>query len=114
LVSTNYLVKPIEGILGLVAYGLLFGLTIWQNRKNRALILGVLTVVMFAGFLFYAHLVEKQTPAWLLTTVAAFVILLGLSLLAFVVLDVFRWVSGKREPDARGNDPASNSGPGAK
>jgi len=114
LVSTNHLAEPVEGILGLVAYGLLFALTIWQNRRNRALILGVLTVGLFAGFLFYAHLVEKHTPAWLPTTVAAFIVLVGLSLLAFVLLDVFRWASGKREPDARGNDPSAKSGLEAK
>ena len=88
MVSTTHLAEPIEGILGLIVYGLLCALTIWQNRKNRALILGVLTVGMFAGFLFYVHLVEKHAPAWLLTTVAVFIVLLGLSLLAVVVLDV--------------------------
>jgi len=93
---------------------MLFAVTIRQNRKNRAVVLGVVTVGMFAGFLFYVHLVEKRSPTWLLTTVEAFIILMGLSLLAFVALDVFRWAVGKREPAARGKDQSAESGLGPK
>ena len=36
-------------------YGWLFASTIKQNFRNRGVVLGVLTVGMFAGFLFYAY-----------------------------------------------------------
>jgi hypothetical protein len=97
LVSTNHLAEPAALILGLVGYGWLFASTIKQNFRNRGVVLGALTVGMFAGFLFYAHLFERHSAPWLLTTVEAIIILMGLSLLAFVGLDVFRWASGKRE-----------------
>jgi hypothetical protein len=102
-----------EVIVGLIAYGLLFTATIRQNRKNRAVVLGVVTAEVFAGFLFYAYLVEKHAPTWLLATVEALIILTGLSILALVVRDVFRWATGKREPAAQGKDQSADSGLGS-
>jgi hypothetical protein len=110
MASMSQLAEPAKLILGLIAYGSLFVVTIRQNRKNRAVVLGVLTVGMFAGFLFYASLEGKHSSPWLLSTVEALIILMGLGVLAFVVWDVWRWVSGKREPVASGNDQAGGPG----
>ncbi len=114
MVSTSHLAESVELILGLVVYGWLFASTIRQNFRNRPAVLGVLTLGMFAGFLFYVHLVEKHTVPWLLMTVETVIILMGLSVLAVVALEVFPWTSGKREPTARGDDRTAKSGPGAK
>jgi hypothetical protein len=83
-------------VLTLVAYASLFTLTIRQNRKNRPLVLGVLTVATFMGFLFYAYLAGKHAARWMLASVETLVILTALSVLVLVVLDVFRWASAKR------------------
>jgi hypothetical protein len=104
--STNLIAESGRLILGLFAYGSLFVVTIRQNRKNRAVVLGVLTVGMFVGFLFYASLEGKHSSPWLVLIVEALIILLGLGVLTFIAMDVWRWVSGKREPVARGNDQA--------
>jgi peptidoglycan/LPS O-acetylase OafA/YrhL len=111
--SITQISEPIAVVLTLIAYGALFFLTIWQNRNNRALVLGVLTVVTFMGFLFYAYLAGKHSPPWTLAAVETLVILMGFSILAFVALDVFRWASGKREPAARGKDQTADSGLGS-
>jgi hypothetical protein len=108
--SMSQLAEPAKLILGLIAYGSLFVVTIRQNRKNRAIVLGVLTAGMFAGFLFYASLEGKHSPSWLLSTVETLIVLLGLGILAYVTLDVWRWASGKREPVARGNDQVGGHG----
>jgi 4-amino-4-deoxy-L-arabinose transferase-like glycosyltransferase len=97
-------------IAGLMAYGSLFIVTIRQNRKNRAVVLGVLTVGMFVGFLFYASLDAKHSPPWLLLIVEALIILMGLAVLAYVALDVWRWALGKREPVPSGNDQSGGHG----
>lgn len=101
-------------VLSLIAYGSLFAVTIRQNRKNRAVVLGVVTVGMFGGFLYYVHLAQKQTPPRLLATMEALLILTGVGVVVFVALDVFRWVSGKREPAAGRKDRTAESGPGTK
>ena len=88
--------EPVAVALTLVAYASIFVRTIRQNRKNRPLVLGVLTVATFMGFLFYAYLTGKHSPQWVLSTVETLIILMGLSVLAFVSLDVFRWASGRR------------------
>ncbi|HJX95630.1 MAG TPA: hypothetical protein VJ324_08440 [Candidatus Acidoferrum sp.] len=97
-------------ILGLIAYGSLFIVTIRQNRKNRGVVLGVLTVGMFAGFLYYVSLTEKHSPLWLLSTVELLIILLGLGVLAYVGLDVWRWASGKREHVVSRDEQAGGHG----
>ncbi|HXL23508.1 MAG TPA: hypothetical protein VOA78_13655 [Candidatus Dormibacteraeota bacterium] len=83
-------------VLTLVVYASLFALTIRQHRKNRPLVLGVVTVATFMGFLFYAYLAGKHAPQWMLASVETLIILTGLSVLALVALDVFRWASAKR------------------
>jgi Kef-type K+ transport system membrane component KefB len=83
-------------VLTLVVYASLFVLTILQNRKNRPLVLGVLTVATFMGFLLYAYLAGKHTSQWILAAVETLIILTGLSVLGLVLLDVFRWASGRR------------------
>jgi protein-S-isoprenylcysteine O-methyltransferase Ste14 len=96
-------------VISLVAYGWLFFSTIRQNRKNRGIVLGVVTVAMFGGFLFYAYLAEKHSPPWLLRTVEAVIISTGLSVIALVTRDVFRWVSARRQTAPRSNDRTAES-----
>ena len=110
MTSMSQLAEPAKLILGLIAYGSLFVVTIRQNRKNRPVVLGVLTVGMFVGLLFYANLEGKHSPPWLLLIVEALIILLGLGVLTYIALDVWRWASGKREPVASGNDQAGGHG----
>ena len=106
----SQLTEPIKLILGLVVYGSWFVVTIRRNRKNRPVVLSVLTVGMFGGFLFYASLDAKHSPTWLPLAVEAIIILLGLSVLAYVALDVWRWASGKREHVVNGNEHAGGHG----
>jgi len=114
VVSSDQISETARIIFSLVAYGSLFTLTIRLNRKNRGVVLGVFTVGMFAGFLYYVHLAQNHTRPWLLTTVEVVLILLGLSILAFVALDAFRWATGKREPAVPEKDRTAASGLGAK
>jgi hypothetical protein len=114
MISINQITEPAAVVLTVIGYGTLFFLTIWQNRKNRGLVLGVLTVVTFMGFLFYAYLVGRHSPQWMLGTVETLVILMGLSILALVALDIFRWASGKRDPVVREDNPTAGSHPGSK
>jgi 4-amino-4-deoxy-L-arabinose transferase-like glycosyltransferase len=111
--ASSQIAETARVIFSLIAYCSLFAFTIRQNRNNRGVVLGVVTVGMFAGFLYYAYLAEKHTRPWLLTTVEAVIILMGLSVLAFVALDVFRWATGKREPAAQGKDQSADSGLGS-
>jgi 4-amino-4-deoxy-L-arabinose transferase-like glycosyltransferase len=108
--SMSLLAEPAKLILGLIAYCSLFLVTIRQNRKNRAVVLGVLTVGMFAGFLFFASLEGKHSPLWLLLIVEALIILLGLGVLTYIASDVWRWASGKSKPIANGNERAGGHG----
>jgi cytochrome c biogenesis protein CcdA len=111
--SSSQIAETTRIILSLIAYGSLFTLTIRLYRKNRGVVLGVVTVGTFAGFLYYAQLAEKHTRPWLLTAVAAVVILMGLSALGLVTLDVFRWATGKQETAAPEKDGTAESGLGA-
>jgi hypothetical protein len=88
--------EPAAVALTLVVYAALFILTIRQNRENRPLVLGVLTVATFMGFLFYAYLAEKHPAQWILAAVETLIFLMGLSVLGLVSLDVVRWASGRR------------------
>jgi cytochrome c biogenesis protein CcdA len=112
--SSDQIAEIARVIFSLIAYGSLFTLTIRLNRKNRGVVLGVVTVGMFAGFLYYVHLAENHTRPWLLVTVGGVLILMGLGILAFVALDVFRWATGMREPAAPEKDRTADSGVGAK
>jgi hypothetical protein len=106
----SQLAEPAKLILGVIVYGSLFVSTIRHNRKNRALVLGVLTVGMFVGFLFYASLDTKQSPVWFRLTVESLIILLGLGVLVYVGSDVWRWASGKKETAASGNNQVGGHG----
>lgn len=110
MASMSRLAEPAQLILGLIAYGSLFVGTIRHNWKNRSVVLGVLTVGMFVGFLFYATLDAKHSLPGLRFTVEALIILLGLGVLTYVGLDVWRWASGKSESTANGNDRAGGHG----
>ena len=114
MASSGQIAETARVILSLIAYGSFFALTIRLNRKNRGVVLGVVTVGMFAGFLYYAHLAEKHTRPWLLATVEIVLILTGLSVLALVALDVFRWATGKRKPAVPERGRTADSGLGAK
>jgi hypothetical protein len=101
MASINQISEPAAVVLAVVAYASLFVSTIRLNRKNHPLVLGVVTVATFMGFLFYAHLAGKHAPQWALGSVETLIILTGLSVLALVALDVFRWVSTKRANESR-------------
>jgi hypothetical protein len=104
MASISQISEPAAVVLTLIAYASLFALTIRQSRKNRPLVLGVVTVATFMGFLFYAYLAGKHTPQWALASVETLIILTGLSVLLLVALDVFRWALAKRASPARGSD----------
>jgi hypothetical protein len=114
MISITQISEPVAVVLTLIAYGALFFVTIRQNRKNRGLVLGVGTVVTFMGFLFYAYLAGKHSPQWALATVETLIILLGLSILALVALDIFRWASGKHETVVHENNRVTRLDPGSK
>ena len=57
-------------IFSLVAYGSLFAVSIRQNRRNRAVVLGIVTVGICVAFLLLAT--SKYVPPWLVGTTAAF------------------------------------------
>jgi hypothetical protein len=84
-----------ELIFGLLAYGSLFAVTIRQYRENRAVVLGVLTVSAFFGFLLLASLSQKHAPFWLLASVAVITVLTGLVVLSFVAVGVWNWAMGR-------------------
>jgi len=86
----------LNAILASLAYGVLFFETVRQNRKNRPLVLGVCTVVMFAGCIGAGSLREQrrlQMVIWIAT------ISLGVVILFLVSWDTVRWVL--RENSAR-------------
>jgi cytochrome c biogenesis protein CcdA len=114
MVSASQAPGTTDIILGLFAYGSLFALTIRQNRKNRPVVLGVVTVSMFFGFLLFASLNQKHVPSWLLTLVVLVIILTGLFVLGFVAIDILNWAAEQRKPDAREKDPRAASKSGAK
>lgn len=110
MASMSRLAEPAQLILGLIGYGSLFVSTIRHNRKNRPVVLAVLTVGVFVGFLFYPSLNAKDSPHWLRFAVEALIILLGLGVLTYVGSDVWCWASGRGEPVTNGNERAGRHG----
>jgi peptidoglycan/LPS O-acetylase OafA/YrhL len=78
-------------VLGLLGYGSLFLVTVRQNKRNRPLVLGVLTVALFLSFLLIAVLSQKNASFWPVYFLTTFVIAMGICILLFVVQDVIRW-----------------------
>jgi hypothetical protein len=79
-------------ILRPVGYFVLFSLTLGQYRRNRAVVLGVATVMLFFGFLYYMTLVnDPRIPSWMGATVLGSVVAGGLLVIGFVIGDIFRW-----------------------
>src|SRR5438270_5784956 len=88
-----------RAVLALVGYSVLFGQIIRRNRMNRPVVLGVCTVIMFAGFLM---VVTLRGQPWLHAVVMTATIGLGICVLFFVGQDVARWAirQGSSEGDA--------------
>jgi len=79
-------------ILKVIGYAAFFALTIWQHRNNRAIVLGVVTVMVFLGFLSYAMLASNPgTPTWMTSTLFSVVVVAGVGVVGFVVGDAIRW-----------------------
>jgi FtsH-binding integral membrane protein len=99
-------------LCGITGYGVLFARTIRENRKNRGVVLGVITVCMFLGFLFLVYLTERHAASWLVDFVLTVTILTGVSVLSLVGLDVVRWMhrNGKSGLNEKDDKPLSASG----
>jgi thiamine transporter ThiT len=109
MISANLTPQTWEVVGGLITYGSLFAVTIRQNRKNRPVVLGVFTVSVFAGFLFFASLDRQHTPGWVLSLVALITVMAALCVLTFVVLDVVRWAKGKHNTADNETDQQSTA-----
>jgi hypothetical protein len=99
-----------EVVLGLLLFLGLFSLTIWLYRKNRTIMLGVVTVSTFFGLLLCAMLYARHAPHWIVVTTGLLTFLTGLSVLGFVAFDVFRWAREKTTPTANDSPAASKLG----
>jgi hypothetical protein len=77
----------------LFVYGSLFFNAIKHNRKNRPIVLGVVTAALFGAFLFLGWLNQTQAPPWLVGIVIMLVMLTASSVLALVAMDVVRWAT---------------------
>ena len=97
-------------LCGLAGYGVLFARTIRQNRKDRSIVLGVVTVSMFGGFLFLVYLTQRHAAAWLVSSVLAVTILTGVCVLLLVSLDVAQWMrrKGSSELNEKHDKPATS------
>jgi hypothetical protein len=65
--------------------------TIRENRKNRPVVLGALTVALFLGFLLIAEFSSNSHLRWLVDLLIATVIGAGICILLLVAQDVVRW-----------------------
>jgi protein-S-isoprenylcysteine O-methyltransferase Ste14 len=99
-------------IFSLVAYGSLFAVSIRQNRRNRAVVLGIVTVGICVAFLLLAT--SKYVPPWLVGTTAALTVLAGLGILVFIAIDVMRWASVARASPGHGKNRDAGSDAGGK
>src|SRR5437660_8759987 len=95
-----------RAVLALVGYSVLFGQIIRRNRMNRPLVLGVCTVVMFAGFLI---VVTLRGQPWLHAVVTIATIGLGIVVLFFVGQDVVRWTSHQEPSEGGANAKRSEA-----
>jgi hypothetical protein len=99
-------------LFGVAGYGVLFARTIRENRKNRGVVLGVITVCTFLGFLLLVYLTERHAASWLVSFVRMVTILIGVSVLFLIGLDVVRWMhrNGRSELNEKDDKPVSASG----
>jgi predicted MFS family arabinose efflux permease len=81
----------VQALLAVLFYGSLFHRTIRQNRKNRPVVLGVLTIVMVLGLGVAASLGNQL----LQRVVGTASVLLALAILFSVFQDVVRWFRSK-------------------
>jgi len=92
-------------ILKSVGYFSLFALTIWRHRDNRAVVLGVATVILFCGFLFYVAIVDNQRmPIWAAPTVSNFIVAAGCVVIGIVVADIVRWFKSRNRSGIKANE----------
>jgi hypothetical protein len=96
-------------VLGITGYGVLFARTIRENRRNRGVVLGVITVAMFGGFLFLVQLTKSHAAAWLVNSALAVTILTGACVLLLIGLDVARWLRNGRSALDEKRDPSASS-----
>ena len=95
-----------NAVLRAIAFVSLLGLTIWQYRKNRAVILGVVTVILFLGFLVYLNLAaDPRVPSWAAPAVFAFIVSAGLVVIGFVVADFISWLKREWKASIASGDP---------
>lgn len=84
--------------VGFIGYLYLFARTIRQNRQNRPVVLGTLTVALFLiFFLLYIDLSGAHAPHLLMVSILSLLVLVGVSVLLVVGWDVVKWASGKNE-----------------
>jgi hypothetical protein len=97
MLSAIYTPTVTGTIVSLMGYVFLFLCTIRQNRRNRPVVLGVITVAVFEFFLFYAYLSEKHAPFLVVASILSLIVLMGFYVLTLVALDVMKWTSEKRK-----------------
>jgi hypothetical protein len=96
----------LRAVLALAGYSVLFAQTIRRNRANRAIVLGVCTVIMFVGFLITATL--RGQP--LFRAVVTFATIgLGFLVLFVVGQDVFRWATRQASSGSTGRKTSEPS-----
>lgn len=106
MISLNHIAEFFGPLLGLLFYGWLFTSTIIYNRKERGVVLGVATVTLFAGLLFYFQLLSKHQPEWIRAAVEIITLLAGLSIISLIALDVPRWAFREQKSDTSEKGPA--------
>jgi hypothetical protein len=90
---------------GIVGYVSLFAYTIWRYRKNRAIVLGVVTVCLFFLFILSDELSNRQKYAdWVNLSVIVLIVLTGLVVLVFVGVDVVQWLRNARAVAVQGEN----------
>src|SRR5260370_81081 len=92
------LANAVPRLIGLAS---LFALTIWRYRKNRVIVLGVVTVCGFFAFASLGIVVDpRRVPSWVVGSVFSLILLSSLLVLTLAAIDAVRWMKGKRQTRA--------------
>jgi high-affinity Fe2+/Pb2+ permease len=97
MLSAIYTPTVTATIVSSMGYVFLFLCTIRQNRGNRPVVLGVITVALFGFFLFYVDLSEKHASFLVIASILSLIVLMGFYVLTLVALDTMKWTSEKRQ-----------------
>jgi len=90
---------------GIIGYVSLFAVTLWRNRKNRSVVLGIVTVCLFFLFILSTELSDSQKYSdWPHLSVFALIVLTGLIVLVFVGIDVVQWFRNLRKAAVQGEN----------